>query len=317
VALRILVIDDSDISRVLIREMAASLGHTEIFEANSMQTALEGYSEHKPDVVTLDLSMPGEDGSKVLGALRKLDPKAKIIIISGNSQKKMKKKLIAAGAACALEKPLRLPEFKSALAPFLNAPKKSETGEKEILEIISEGIDEAVDKLAIMSRAKWKVAVNNFSAGVENSFSYADDFTECYGIYAGCPGTMFLLVFPKSGGSDIAKAFIFGHENAIAALPDAEEKALCEVANIFIGKVAAVLSDRCEQTQLINVPILALGTRVELMLKAFGDYTHTGRIFTAHIHISSERMSTDCNMLIFLDTPVIDQLLKAPETSRL
>lgn len=310
-ALRILIVDDNDIARTLIREMAVSLGHAVVAEAAGLQAALAEYARHKPDLVTLDLSMPGEDGSKILEALKAADPEAKVIIISGNTQKNMKKKLIAAGAAYALEKPLRLPEFKSALAPFLDAPRQPEPGEKEVLEIISEGIDEAVDKLAIMSRAKWKMVVNSFAAGVGKSFPYTEDLAQCYGAYAGSSGAMFLLILSKSGGSDIAKAFAFGYEEALAKLPDAEHKALAEVANIFIGKVAAVLSDRCQTIQMISVPTVALKTKSELILQAFGDYEPRGKIFSAHIHIASERLSADCNMLIMLDARIIGQLLSA------
>jgi CheY-like chemotaxis protein/chemotaxis protein CheY-P-specific phosphatase CheC len=308
-----MVVDDSDIARTLIKDMAASLGHIVVAEADCMKAAINGYSDHKPEVVTLDLSIPGEDGYKILQALRNLDPKATVVIISGNSQKRLKEKLIAAGAACILEKPIRLAELKAALAPFATRTGISESKEKKIVGIITGGINEAVDKLAIMSRSKWKMDVASFMEGMSSTLPYKNDLSECYGAYADIPGAMFLLMFPKKGGSEVAKAFIFSHEAAVALLPDAEKKALAEVANIFIGKIAAEISDHCSITQLIGVPTVTCAPKAELILQAFGDYKPTGNIFSTHIRISSEKMATECHMLIFLDAPIVEQLLNEPQ----
>lgn len=312
-ALRLMVIDDSDIARTLIKDMAASLGHIVVAEADCLKAAINGYADHKPNVVTLDLSIPQEDGFAILKALRKADPQVNVVIISGNSQRRLKEKLIAAGAACVLEKPIRLAELKAALAPFAAPAGISANKEKKITEIITAGINEAVDKLSVMSRSKWKMGTTSFSEGMSGTLPYKNDPSQCYGAHAAIPGAMFLLIFPKKGGSEVAKAFTFSHEAAVALLPDAEQKTLAEVANIFIGKIAAVISDYCDITQLIDVPKVTCASKAELILQAFGDYKPTGNIFSAHIKISSEKLATECHILIFLDSQIVSQLLRAAE----
>ncbi len=97
-ALRILVVDDSPVSRILITEMVRENGHQVVAEAENLAQVLAAYKTHKPDVVTLDLSLASEDGLTILKALRQFDPKAKIVVISGNSQTKVIDEITAAGA---------------------------------------------------------------------------------------------------------------------------------------------------------------------------------------------------------------------------
>ncbi|OGS27589.1 MAG: hypothetical protein A3J70_06185 [Elusimicrobia bacterium RIFCSPHIGHO2_02_FULL_61_10] len=104
-ALRILIIDDNAIARAMIREMVEPHGYEVAAEAAEIKGALAAYTEHKPDLVTLDLSLIGGNGLSVLQAIRLLDQHAKVIVVSGNSQKKIKDLVIASGAAAFLNKP--------------------------------------------------------------------------------------------------------------------------------------------------------------------------------------------------------------------
>ena len=96
--LRILVVDDSPVSRILITEMVRDGGHQVVAEAENLSQVMEAYKTHKPDVVTLDLSLASEDGLTILKALRGFDAKAKVIVISGNSQTKVIEDILATGA---------------------------------------------------------------------------------------------------------------------------------------------------------------------------------------------------------------------------
>jgi two-component system, chemotaxis family, chemotaxis protein CheY len=111
VPLRVLIVDDNEASRVLLGCMIAELGHTTQAEAHDMAQALAAYQAQKPDVVTLDLSMPEADGLTVLKALRALDPAAKVLIVSGNSQQRIIDALLEAGAGGYLTKPVTADEL--------------------------------------------------------------------------------------------------------------------------------------------------------------------------------------------------------------
>ena len=60
--LRILVVDDSVVTRSLIQEFAECFGHAVVAEAATLPDAVAAFKEHKPDLVTLDLSLADGDG---------------------------------------------------------------------------------------------------------------------------------------------------------------------------------------------------------------------------------------------------------------
>jgi two-component system chemotaxis response regulator CheY len=113
--MRILIVDDNPSSRFIIKDLLESRGHRIVAETEDLAASLEAYRTHRPDLVTLDLSLEGEDGLSVLRAILKLDEHAKILIITGNSQEKIHEEVRAAGAGGLLLKPFLLEELASAV----------------------------------------------------------------------------------------------------------------------------------------------------------------------------------------------------------
>ena len=91
-------------------------------EAESLHEALAAYRTHKPDVVTLDLSLANEDGRNIFKALRQEDPKARVVVISGNAQPNVRGQLLAAGAAGFVSKPFTPDDLARALSMFTAKP---------------------------------------------------------------------------------------------------------------------------------------------------------------------------------------------------
>lgn len=104
---------------MILSDMLSDLGHQVVAEADSLDAAKKAFLAHKPDLVTLDLSLTvsGEgDGISVLKTLLGIDSRARIIIISGNSQGKVKATVEALGAAAFVAKPIDEAEFAAAVA---------------------------------------------------------------------------------------------------------------------------------------------------------------------------------------------------------
>ncbi len=81
---KILVVDDEKNIRLLLKEELSDEGY-DVIQAESGEAALHMIREEKPDIVTLDIKMPGEDGLTVLRRIRETDYDLPVIICSAYS----------------------------------------------------------------------------------------------------------------------------------------------------------------------------------------------------------------------------------------
>ena len=85
----IMVVDDSVVMRRVLKSYFSQIGHTVVAEAGNGEQALVYYDAFKPELVTLDITMPGADGIEILKQLIIKNPELKVIIVSS-----IKKKLL-------------------------------------------------------------------------------------------------------------------------------------------------------------------------------------------------------------------------------
>jgi two-component system chemotaxis response regulator CheY len=102
---RLLVVDDALIIREMIKDAAAGSGWTIAGEATDGRSAVDRYTELKPDAVTLDLVMPEYDGLYGLRGIVAADPQARVLVVSALDQKSVLKEAFKAGAFDFLVKP--------------------------------------------------------------------------------------------------------------------------------------------------------------------------------------------------------------------
>lgn len=104
---RILVVDDAAFMRMMIKEILTKNGFEVIGEASDGSEAVDKYKELKPDLVTMDITMPEMDGIAALKEIKKTDPNAKIIMCSAMGQQTMVIDAIQAGAKDFIVKPFQ------------------------------------------------------------------------------------------------------------------------------------------------------------------------------------------------------------------
>lgn len=80
--IRVMVVDDSPFSRSMMRGMLEEGGCEFAGEADSLEQLLETYQQCRPDIVTMDIAMPGADGFECSKALKMFDPSVKIVLVS-------------------------------------------------------------------------------------------------------------------------------------------------------------------------------------------------------------------------------------------
>jgi len=103
---RIMIVDDAGIIRAILKKYLTHGGHEIVCEASNGMEAIERYIENKPDIVTMDISMPDMSGISAVEKILQHDPKAKIIMISAITQKDTVLKAIQAGAVHFIIKPV-------------------------------------------------------------------------------------------------------------------------------------------------------------------------------------------------------------------
>ena len=79
--MKVLIVDDDIISRKVMKAVCVRLGY-KVVEAADGEEAIEVYEDVRPDVVLMDLRMPGMGGVEAIIAIRQLDPEARIIVLS-------------------------------------------------------------------------------------------------------------------------------------------------------------------------------------------------------------------------------------------
>jgi len=104
---RVLIVDDAAFMRIMLRDILTKNGYMVVGEAENGTTAVNKYKELKPDLVTMDITMPEQDGISTLKEIRKIDPQAKVIMCSAMGQQAMVIDSIQAGAKDFIVKPFQ------------------------------------------------------------------------------------------------------------------------------------------------------------------------------------------------------------------
>ncbi|MBT2682828.1 response regulator [Bacillus sp. ISL-37] len=102
---RILIVDDAKFMRITLTNILKKANHEIVGEAENGREAVELYRELKPDLVTMDITMPEMSGLDAVKEIKKNFKDAKIIMCSAMGQQKMVVDAIEAGAKDFIVKP--------------------------------------------------------------------------------------------------------------------------------------------------------------------------------------------------------------------
>ncbi len=106
---KILVVDDEQFITDLISEALHLEGDFNVERANNGQEAVEKYRSFMPDLVLMDIEMPIMDGYESSSIIKSINPKAKILVLTGNPGDSRARRTISEGIAVTLlEKPVKL-----------------------------------------------------------------------------------------------------------------------------------------------------------------------------------------------------------------
>ncbi len=112
---RVLVVDDAAFMRKLLSDALASGGHEVVGEAGNGNEAVERWRELRPELTTLDITMPEKDGLAALAEIMAIDPSAKVIMCSALGQEGKVLEAVKLGAKDFVIKPFQPPRVLEAV----------------------------------------------------------------------------------------------------------------------------------------------------------------------------------------------------------
>lgn len=116
----ILVVDDAAFMRMMLKDILSKAGHTVVGEAINGRDALEKYKELKPDLVTMDITMPDVDGLQGIKDIKSFDASAKVVMCSAMGQQSMVIEAIQSGAKDFIVKPFQAERVSEAVNKALS-----------------------------------------------------------------------------------------------------------------------------------------------------------------------------------------------------
>lgn len=112
---KVLVVDDEPLFCEMVRRFLEGRGYS-VVEAYDGDQALVVYDQARPDVILLDVRMPGKDGLQVLRELKVIDPAASVIMVAAVRDEELARMARAEGALEYITKPVDLDYLDSVIA---------------------------------------------------------------------------------------------------------------------------------------------------------------------------------------------------------
>jgi two-component system, NtrC family, response regulator HydG len=133
---KLLAIDDESQSLELIKDVLSDQG-LEVFTANVAQEGLESFKRIRPQIVLLDLMMPGIHGFEMLESILEVDPGTEVILMTAHYSTESAVEAIQKGAADYLNKPLSVEKLRGRISEILSEAEKRQATHRLDLELLN------------------------------------------------------------------------------------------------------------------------------------------------------------------------------------
>lgn len=116
---RILIVDDAPIIRLMLKDILVANGYEVVGEGGDGNEGVQKYKDLKPDLVTMDITMPEKDGIQALEEILAIDENARVIVITAIDQRESLMDAIRSGATDYIIKPFETDRVLSAIKKAL------------------------------------------------------------------------------------------------------------------------------------------------------------------------------------------------------
>jgi two-component system chemotaxis response regulator CheY len=303
--MKVLLVDDNEDIRLLMRAILESRGHTVAGEAGDGDAAIKAFKELRPDAVLLDIIMPGKSGVAALEELRALDKDVKIVMVTAVGQDEVNRSLLLMGASGIIYKPFSAADFDSY---FETLPAKKPAGAAPggaIRRLAAEGLSKCLLRAADATASAWELFEVSVAPGREADLvKLADMGRDTAAVQVnlrGSTGFSAALVFHADNSGFIANTLVKGPLYRIEEDARLEESLMLEMGNIIENSLANVLFNALKVSAIPSVPILVKGgpAAVAAALMAFTEPGGPVRLVSAKIAMQREgRLTKACVLAV-------------------
>ncbi|MGC7871578.1 response regulator [Desulfosporosinus sp. SYSU MS00001] len=272
-AAKVMIVDDSFFSRTLIAETLQLGGCEVVGEADSFDSLIETYNNCQPDIVTMDIVMPGTDGFECSRALLMNDPSAKIILVSSMKDEETEAEARRIGIAGYVQKPIDGEHLMNIIKNILSP----DTLYEELIEsapgIFNEALSQNITRMT-------KTPVSFESMDTFDDTYVSQGITTVIGIIGRYSGSM-ILDLSSEAAEQIVEILLHrpskNHEEVLAMV--------AELANIIAGVACSMLNKKDKSYSLrVSPPSVFFSSNSEIAspnLKIQAAYAQTtfGSIF--------------------------------------
>ncbi len=104
---KVLIVDDAAFMRMMLKDILTKNDFEVVAESENGKKAVADFQKYKPDIITMDITMPEMNGIDAVKAIKALDPSVKIVMVSAMGQQPMVIEAIQAGANDFIVKPFQ------------------------------------------------------------------------------------------------------------------------------------------------------------------------------------------------------------------
>ncbi|MBP2636886.1 MAG: response regulator containing a CheY-like receiver domain and an DNA-binding domain [Firmicutes bacterium] len=271
-SIRIMVVDDSSFSRVILADSLQQEGYEVVGEAESLESLVETYDQCKPDIVTMDIAMPGADGFECSKVLLAHDPLAKIILISSMKDEETEAEAKRTGVLGYLQKPAEPELLKRVIEGVMSPDTLYKQLEDWGVGVFQEALGQSITRMTktIATFSESQCADKHISQGI----------TIVIGIIGRYSGSM-IMDFSQETAAKMAEVIL-------RRPPKGQEEivAMCaEFANIVGGIACSMLNKKDQSFSLrVSPPSVFYGVQTEIAspsVQLRGMYADTdfGRVY--------------------------------------
>jgi len=261
-SIRIVVVDDSPLSVALISDMLEQNDFEVVGSAGNLEEVKEVVAETKPDLVTMDMTMPGTDGLECTRAVHAIDPSIKVIVVSSMMDDEIVSQAKRNKILGYVQKPVDEDELITLIKRIMLAEELFVALEQEYFEVFKDALRDGMNRMTktLLTYEREYICEGEFAP---------EDIAIIVGIIGKFPGKMLLSLSKPS--ANVLVATILKREPKDG---DEVNNTLAEFANIISGNACSILNRKNRAYGLRVAPPSVLSGE-NMLVNALNFPTHT------------------------------------------